>query len=213
MGTTKQRRALASKIVGLDVAAVDAMNKTTSGLISCVYLFSLGNVSDLRESMRIGEEHADDQIVCKFGRTEDLASRTKAHNRDYGKIEGANLQLVYRGDIDAVHNSEAETKIAHLMQELDAMFSYRKHTELIIISEKRLKYIKKHFDIITELYRGRIKEMVTRIKEKDHEMELLREQTKLVKQKVKTLLARQETKLAKQEAEIARLQLQLAQRT
>lgn len=235
MGSVTQRRKLAGKILGLDAAAVDTMNKTTSGLIACVYFFVIGNAGNLRESMDISEEHDDNMLICKFGRTTDLGDRTKKHVKEYGKIDGADLQLVYRCDIDPKYLPKGEARVAHWMEDIGAMFSYQNYKELVIISESQLKRTKSTFDVIAEHYCGKVETLALHTKAKDYAMALLEAntsaaiaaansdakaaiikaetETRIIKQRAKLALSRKDTEIVRKDTEIACLKAQLLQRT
>ena len=210
MGTAKQKRQLASKLTGLDLAAIKEMNHATSGCISCVYLFSLGTVADLRDVMSIPDSYPGSSTVYKYGRTCDLVKRARDHSKTYGKMDGVSLSLVYHGYIDPERASEAETAIAHNMAATGLSFSYDTHCEglgalqpstqtlageLIIASDRQMKHVREQYDMITELHRGRVKHIVD----------------ELEKQKKENELAKKETELAKKEIEILQLKLRLAE--
>lgn len=196
LGTKSQKQKLASKLVGFDLDQVKKLGKITSGCISCVYLFSLGKVKDLRDTMDIPDEYPDNSTVYKYGRTGDIAVRTRQHQKTYGKYQNVDLQLVYHGYVDPDHASKAETAIAHSMQGMDLTWSFDSHKELIIVPDKKYKYVQEQYDNITELYRGRMKQVVD----------------ELERQKYLIELAKQETEMVKKDMEILKLQLELAKR-
>jgi hypothetical protein len=201
LGTVAQKQKLAGKLLGADVESIKKFCKATSGCISCVYLFSLGTVGSLRELMEIPEEYPDTSIVYKYGRTNNLSSRTVDHQKDFGKMPNVELNLEYHGYIDDKYASKAETSIAQYFQSLNVCYQYQTRKELVILTNKQLFYIKKYYDTITELYRGCVKGINDELKAKDYEIALAKQDI---------ALAKQETVIVKKDLEIAILKANIA---
>lgn len=161
----------------------------------------LGTVGELRKAMSIGKEHRNSAVVYKFGRTNDIGVRMKAHSKTYGALAGADPTLIYHGQVDVQHASKAETSISHLMQGMQTSFAFENSKEIVIATDKQLKLIKEHFDTVTELYRGRVKEMKDALREKDHEIAMLRKDM-VIKDKDAELLAKDNTILRLQLAAV-----------
>jgi hypothetical protein len=191
LGTRKNKQLLAATLAGISPEGIRNMCSATSGITSCIYLFSLGTVKKLRKSMMIGDEYDDMDVVYKFGRTKNLKLRTKAHIKTFSK-KGADIQLVYHGQIDIQHTSKAETSINHLMQGMNISFTYQKNKELVIASKKQLAIIKEYYDTITELYRGRIKEMTDALEKKDHEIDTVKKNNEISMLEKDMIIQRQE---------------------
>lgn len=208
MGTKKDREILGSKIMRLDLNAIKQLGKATSGCISCVYLFELGTVEALRDTMDIPEEHPDTSIVYKFGRTKDLLKRTTNHAKMYGKLDGVNLTLVYYGYIDPDHASKAETAVNHSMQGMNLSFPYKNHKELIIASTKQLKHVREQYDMVTELYRGRVKHITDELERNKYEIAIAKQDAEIWRKEAE--MCRKDAEIERQNAEILRLKLKLA---
>ncbi len=178
LGTRKNKQLLAATLAGVSPEGIRNMCSATSGITSCIYLFSLGTVKKLRKSMTISDEYNDMDIVYKFGRTKNIKARTEAHIKTFSK-KGADLQLVYHGQVDIQHASKAETSINHLMQGMNISFTYQKNKELVIASKKQLAIIKEYYDTVTELYRGRIKEMIYALEKKNIEINTIKKNNEI----------------------------------
>ena len=66
--------------------------------------------------MNIDEKHKDDEIVCKFGRTNDsfsMARRTDEHLAMFGKIDNVDLKLKCYSYVDNQYTSNAEFDISN----------------------------------------------------------------------------------------------------
>jgi len=217
MGTAVQKEALASKLTGISLEGVQNLCRATSGITSCVYLFTFGTVKDLRKSMKIGKECKDDALVCKFGRTKDLARRTREHAKKY-RMKGTRLELLYFGRVDVKHASKAEAEIRDVFEGHEMGFEYDNSTEIVIIPTKKLTAIKKAYDAYTELNLGRVKQLVLAVREKDaeiatlnavHEIAMLKITQELKDSQAENALLKmtQELNDAKHEAEILRYRL------
>ena len=58
-----------------------------------IYIFSLGKVKELRESLTITNEHNDDFVVAKYGYTKDFTNTTETLREKYEHIDKVDLQL------------------------------------------------------------------------------------------------------------------------
>jgi hypothetical protein len=111
MGTNEQKLKLRDSLGVLPEAVREVCKKSTSP-ISCIYLFSLGTVGSLRKTFNIPTDMKDNDIVVKYGRTEDLDRRTTEHNNDYGKLENVELRLLMYSFVDSSYAVDAENDIA-----------------------------------------------------------------------------------------------------
>jgi hypothetical protein len=208
LGTRKNKQLLAATLAGVSPEGIRNMCSSTSGITSCIYLFSLGTVQKLRKSMKISDKYNDMDIVYKFGRTKNIKARTEAHIKTFSK-KGANLQLVYHGQVDIQHASKAETSINHLMQGMNISFTYQKNKELVIASKKQLVIIKEYYDTVTELYRGRIKEMIYALEKKDIEINTIKKNNEISMLEKDMIIQRQKKDNELLQKDIIILQLRL----
>ena len=191
MGTKTQKTELVSNILGVSTESVKSVFDKTSRDIPCIYLFSIGKVSDLRELLDINEEYDDNEYVYKWGRTDDLKRRIKEHEKTFSKKEGFDLQLVLFNNIDPQFVSEAETNITHYMEDMNFKLKHDIFRELAIIPKNRMKRTKEHYKLVSDNYAGHYTELLQRIKimEEKHARELLQKDNELLK-KDKELLER-----------------------
>ncbi len=185
MGTKAQKDKLVSKVLGVPDENVAEVFNRGSTKTPCIYFFTLGYAKDLRKSMNISKDYSDDMIVGKFGFAKDLARRTGEHSKDFGKIKGCELSLKYYSYIDPQYISQAETDLKRYFKDLDAFFKYEKKEELVIISKKDIVNIEKSYLELGCRYAGHIVELVIKLREKDHELELLRKDMELMKKDMK----------------------------
>lgn len=199
LGTPEQRLTLASELIGAGPEVMKILRQITSGAITSVYLFRLGTVAALRESMSIGPEYDDADSVYKFGRSIDLMRRNGEHTLKYAPLDGVQLDLIYYGCVDAEYASRAEAEIASGLEDHDlTTFSYDGSRELVIIPDKKIRAVKKMYDAVTKANHGNVKDLIalTTKKEDDHRHE------------IEILTARSETSLLKAQTEIDLLKVQ-----
>ncbi len=166
LGTENQKQELVSNLMGVSVDAVKEVFNKNACSIPCIYLFSLGKVSDLRKQLKIHKSFDDDDFVYKWGMTIDLTRRTQEHETTYGKMKNVTLELVTFGFIDPMNVSKAETDVKNLFIEMNYKLQHDKHIELAIIPNNKVKFIKKQYGNISKIYMGHIVELLNKIKEK-----------------------------------------------
>jgi prophage antirepressor-like protein len=187
MGTKTKKRDMASKLLGVSVDAVKEVFNTSTTTLPCTYLFTLGEVKNLRKSMNIDKKYTDNMIVCRYGQTDDLAKRTGQHNKTFGKIKGVELNLKYHSYVDPQYNSKAETDIKEYFATLNLGFTFETNTELIIVDPSHFKKIEKQFSFITHEYGGHMKDMIKKVEDLKNLLEMS-EKDKALLRKDKELL-------------------------
>lgn len=172
MGSNDQKQQLVSNIMGVSAQAVKEVFKVSSKSVPCVYLFSLGFVKDLRNSMNINEKYTDDMLVCKYGYTIDLSRRTNEHIKTYGNITGVDLKLKSYSYIDPIYCSNAETDIKDHFNALDIGLKFKDYEELVAIKPSLMKTVESQYKQISEAYAGHIKDMIKQVEDLKKELEL-----------------------------------------
>jgi len=134
IGTKSQKRNQASKMLGVNQSTIKQALDKSARCISCVYLMSLGMVSELRSIFDISDEYNDNNIVYTFGRTKDLVSRMAQHTSKYGKL-GREVGLVNYADIDPIYNVDAENDIKRFFTDNNYRLLNKKYVELVVLSK------------------------------------------------------------------------------
>ena len=173
LGTKEQKQKIIGDILGVSAKVVKEVFNCDTNTLPCVYLFTLGYVKDLRESMNIDIKYNDNNIICKYGRTDNLSRRTKEHLSHYKKIKNSELKLKYYSYIDPQYISNAENDIKNFIDCLNLKFNYSNEEEIIIIpnDSKYLKLISEKYEHIGKKYAGHISELISRIKELENYIE------------------------------------------
>ena len=210
MGSREQRTELASGILGVTVSEVSRFLETTSCTkIPCVYLISLGTVGSLRTSMNIPNSFSDDELVMKYGRTDNLTRRLKEHNIKYGKLNGCTMSLIHHAYIDEEEMVEAEGKLrSYFDLKIDGDFQYEKSREIIIASEKELPNIRVFYTTLQNNYSSKkdfvMKDIEAKIRDLENsvEKEKMRADHEAEKAVRESQIAARERDIAAREREI-----------
>ena len=81
VGTLEQRTKLVKNLLGSTITnVIETLNASVSE-VSCIYLFVIGKVSDVKKNMAIKGNWNDDSYVCKFGETADSNKENVGENK------------------------------------------------------------------------------------------------------------------------------------
>lgn len=158
-GTSDTKEKLTSDILGIDITNIKAFLNTSAASLPTVYLFILGRIEDLRESLEIDLDYElpNDNIVAKFGFTEDLERRTNQHNTTYSNLCNTSPQLFAHAVVEPKVLSEAERDIREFFIENDCLITDNpKHRELVTFTEKFLPTIKRAYVAVGLKFEGRL---------------------------------------------------------
>ena len=221
-GSKEEKKGMGLKLLGVSVDDLQKVLKATSS-VSCIYLITLGTVSDLRESMQINQSVPDSNIVCKFGLTNDLSRRIRENQKIYNLIPGASTRLKYYKYIDNDYLSKAEVFIKNHFKNINAFITYENYKELVTVSAKTLKGdLLCQYNNMSTVYSCKNKELMKVISREEHEkafMKVTHEKALMKVTHEKALMKAvhekeiqkvlYENKLLKQSIEIMSLQNQL----
>jgi hypothetical protein len=189
MGTAPQKQALVGKMLGASPSAVNEVFRTSATTTPCIYLFVLGTVKALRESMRIDPRYSDTMLVCKYGYTNDLPRRTTEHTKTYGTIKGADLRLVHHSYIDPMYISKAEADIRLFFEGTDMELVYKTHKELVVVDQIASKLIAHQYKQLGDKYAGHSGDLKKRINDLEHLVALKEEQAINVAERANHIVA------------------------
>jgi hypothetical protein len=215
MGDQKEKDDIASKLIGIPVDTLRKVISKSTSAIPCLYRFSLGYVKDLRKSMEISTEIPDENIVIKYGYTDDLSRRSYEHSRTYGKIKGVKLELMNYTYIDPTYLAEAEKTIKEYFGNIECPLAYKSYVELVSIDPKNEKNISKQFSLISSKFSGCVKDIMNQLEniKNKHLIEIKEYIIKLTEEKrlreQAEMMLKYETESLKQKLEIESLKNQL----
>jgi hypothetical protein len=162
MGTKEEKQKLFDKVLGNDIESSRNAIKCNTNKISCIYLLTLGYVKDLRKEMNISDNFSDEDIVCKYGFTDNLDRRLMEHKNNFSKIENVDVKLKYYTFIDTNELSKAENNMKNIFNfnnsNLWLLFNIKtinnQRLELVVLSKKNLEYIKEEYEKCRRLFNG-----------------------------------------------------------
>jgi hypothetical protein len=155
--------------------------------LSCIYIYTLGLVKNLKDSMNISNNYNDTDIIIKYGFTKDLTRRNNEHTLHYNKIKGVELHLKYFTYINTNNLSEAEKKIKDFIFGMKLDFQFENDIELAILNKDNLNVLKKEYELINKWYSNydidnqiKLKELEYQIQIKDLENKILKKDLEII---------------------------------
>lgn len=155
----------------LAIHAERCMKRCTTP-ISCIYLFSLGHVKNIRECLSISKEVNDELLVYKYGMTKNLAFRMKEHMNDYGKLNNVVVRLVLFSLVDPSLISNAEGDIRFFFNNTGMKLVVPGRNELIVCDNKQFKLIENQYRLISVDYSSKHTELFRRIADLEHDVQI-----------------------------------------
>jgi len=145
---------------GASIHAIKEAFKVSSGKTPCVYLFVIGSAKKLIDE----NKYSDNDLLLKYGYTDDLPRRSTEHERNYRKLFNIeHIELICFSVIDPKYTADAETSISNYFKTDKVEFNTSK--ELVVLNKSELDKTKKHFNMIKNSYIGCYKEMSEKINE------------------------------------------------
>jgi hypothetical protein len=89
-----------------------------------------------------------------------------------GKIANSQLSLKFHSYIDPRYVADAENDIKTFVKDNELDFKYKNNKEIIIIRPDLLDRLKEQYEIIGKDYKGRISDILDKIKDLEHKLEL-----------------------------------------
>jgi len=206
LGTEEQKMNLSSKLVGVSAKTVREVLNKSAETVPCIYLIMIGKARELLKS----DEYSDKEILCKFGRSDDLQRRLNEHSLKYKQEFKVDIQVLNYCIIDPRNICEAETDISHYFE--SKKVNYKKEKELVVLDSTYLDLVKKQFKMLQKEYSGHCKQLLEKIQDlenKIRESEYEREKQRMeyenkLKDKDNELIAK-DNKLIMKDLEISNL--------
>lgn len=136
--------------------------------ISCIYLFTLGTVKELRHVMNISNYYGDDHMVCKYGSTLNLAKTVR---------DNKNAKLTFYSLIDPICIPDAESNMNKL---LNAGLVFEGYDNIAIIDHGTINDVRSFYEKFNSLYYrvGKLAVAETDLKmmNKDHEINIMKKE-------------------------------------
>jgi hypothetical protein len=162
-----------------------------------IYIFSLGKVKELRESLSITNEYDDDFVVAKYGYTKDFTNTTETLREKYEHIDNVDIQLLHHYYVDQKQIFKAEKEI----RDRFVYYHYQPYNlgEFIIIPTFMNDTIQHIYRVISQKHTGKNAFIMNKMNDlmREHEIVLQREIAEFVSQ-----LALKNAELKQKDSEI-----------
>jgi len=178
MGSMEQKEELGSKLLGCSVDSIRNTLKNYSAKLSSIYCVSLGTGETLRDSMKLPVTIKNEDIIIKFGYTDDLDRRSSEHLRKYKNIGGVDVRIMEFVYIDPGYLSQAETDMKHFFMAMETSVEYMNERELIAVNPKHLDQIKKQYSLMGSGYQGKCSNMISKLEKLEYQMQSKEESIK-----------------------------------
>jgi hypothetical protein len=167
LGTVQQKEELASNLLGSTVESVRDFLSTSPSKYSEIYLICIGKATDLKDSLPLKNTYSENELVFKYGYTDDLSRRLNEHRNKFSKINGTNISVILHSPIDPKFLSKAELELKEYFQDEESNVVHPFYKELVIMNEKQLKGARREFKDICCKYAGcmeRIQDEMNKLK-------------------------------------------------
>lgn len=118
----------------------------------CIYLFSLGVLSEL-DFVNTSKKYEEEEcFVYKFGMTNNIQRRTCEHLKTYNVYENVSLHIEMFAYIQNDKLYAAESKLRNYFKMSDMIVSHTQYKELLIIPKSKLPLVKHMYNDIYNLF-------------------------------------------------------------
>lgn len=191
-GTNEQKNLLVADVLGVGVKDIKAFLNTNVNTMPVVYLFIIGKVKDLRESLNIHDHYNNNDYVVKYGLTNDLNRRTSEHVASCTKIsKNIVLALKYH-----VFLSTAENDVEKYFKGAKWHLNHPKYTELAAIPGHMLDTIvHNEFKRLGQTYGGKLQDLQVQLSNEQKLNLALKVQIERQEQYCKEMIAEKEQRI------------------
>nr|QOI90537.1 hypothetical protein HWQ62_00406 [Pyramimonas orientalis virus] len=154
-GSQDSKDELAAEMLKVDKAVITEVFRKSCGRVSCVYLFKVGRVGDMRNHFNLDGFNDDDAFIYKYGQTNNLVRRTSDHTKSYGQLENNSFDLSLFSYIDVVYVSDAEACIREYANKNNLRVKDKKYNELIVLQKHEFSEINTLYQEIYNNFSGK----------------------------------------------------------
>jgi hypothetical protein len=220
-GNETSKEELGTSLLNINTETYRNVFKTHTHAFPCVYLEKIGIVKDLKDTFNIDEiiyNSNIDNIICKFGFTDDIERRLSEHQRDYGRLKNVNLELLKFTIVETKYKVEAEQELRKLFQNFNKRLivkiddkterqyplehmshengiNDKNRYELVILNKTELETVFKYYKYIGNEYAGSTAQLQNKIEEMKHENEKIKQEMELERREHENILLKKEMKI------------------
>jgi hypothetical protein len=201
LGTPEMKEKLSAELLGVNYQTIKNVFSNNNNKTPCVYLFFIGNMNEILKDTK----YKKDDMLCKFGYTDDLTRRAYEHNKTYKDEFGVNVELISFSIIDPKFLSDAETNIKSYLK--SNLITYKNYNELVMVNKSELKVIKNQYRLIQNSYIGCYSELYDKLNKAEVEILKLNNELKLKDKDIELL--NKEIELKNKDNELLKLKLEM----
>lgn len=206
MGDEEAREALAGEMIGVSPKTIREIFSKNTEKTPCVYLFQVSTA----KHMFPHDDKPDDDMICKYGYTDDLPRRTREHTKFFEEqTRLGNVNLLCFSIIDPRFLSDAESRLTRMFRH--CRVSYEDQTELVRLNKREMKDVRNDFSLIQKSYLGCYTELVNKIHqmETEHQREVYDLKLLFEKEKSRADLLEKDVKIKELEKQVLEQMLEL----
>ena len=213
LGEQEDKDNLASDLLGVNAKTIKDVFKTNSSKTPVVYLYLIGNANQLLKNNRslimqgAASNYNENDILCKYGCTDDLERRCSEHDKKYNKEFNTKIELLCFSIIESKYIFEAESNITQYFK--SNLIEYKNSKELIVINKKDISQIKQHYKMIQNSYIGRYDEMNNKISLLEKEIIELNNKILLKDKDIEILIGKHNNELKDKDIKILEYKIKL----
>ena len=197
LGEEDDKQELSASLLGCDTKTIKNVFSTNSSKsTSCIYLFCIGNANKLLNT----DKYKDNDIIAKFGYTDNLIRRTNEHSKTFKHEFKSNIELLIFSIIDPVFLSKAEILISKYFD--NDKLEYKNFKELIVINTNELSNIKEQYNLIQNSYIGSYLGLYNQINDLKLELETEKNKNIILNKDILLLTEKYENKLKDKDIEL-----------
>lgn len=172
---TQRRKTIQREILGYDACDMLPRLETCVNEISCIYLFVIGNVGKLRDSMKINDEIDGSRFVIKYGLTNNLVRRMDEHMRTFNNVDGCELKLKYYVEMNEEYLPEAEKEIENYLDTLNVRIKWNDMVELATLTVPEFDALRQQYSNIGKIRNGALNDIIRKYDDriKDCKLEIM----------------------------------------
>lgn len=184
-GCQDSKDSLAANLLDVSPKTICNVFRRCTDAIPCIYLMKIGCVADIRAYFETRpndtapnfEGLSDNDIMYKYGETNDLHRRTKEHLRSYGKWskDFTCEKFTY---IDPAFVCKAEKYIKGIFKISNMHVNDSCYVELVVIPPDKMKYVEQSLIDAKTLFSGNSKDLLKKLETLEnkfnHDTEILK---------------------------------------
>jgi RecB family exonuclease len=196
-GNQDQRVDVAANILGVNAQLVKDVLGTCITNMPCVYLFEVGKVSEMAKvypQIRQLTKNDTRGSIYKYGRTNNLFTRTGKHIETYGSMANTRLKLRFFSPVDVTDCVKAEGMIREQFEPHHIALNVEGHNfvELVVINKNEIGRVKTFYHDLYKRFSSEVNKLLQRVNNAELVNKGLEDQVQILNDQVKYLKEQRE---------------------